>query len=141
MSRKLIRAAGAVVYSYAPTGELTLLVIRDRHHAWTLPKGHLEPDEDEAMAAVREIAEETGITCELERVLTRVCYPVYRRDAWRDKEVTYFLAHAEHIRPVPASDEGISKAIWIADTHVVRMLSYAQVREVMRLALEVLYEL
>ncbi|PDW04770.1 NUDIX hydrolase [Candidatus Viridilinea mediisalina] len=141
MSRKLIRAAGAVVYSYAPNGDLTLLVIRDRHYAWTLPKGHLEPDEDEATAALREIAEETGVICEIERLLTRVRYPVYRRDTWRDKEVAYFLAYAEHTRPIPAIDEGISKAIWVADSHVVRMLTYNQVRDVMRLALEVLYEL
>jgi 8-oxo-dGTP diphosphatase len=135
MSTEPVRAAGGVVYSYNPAGALTLLLIRDRHNAWTLPKGHLEPGEDDATAALREIVEETGISCVIERPLTRVRYPIYRRGAWRDKEVAYFLASAAHLPPSPAIDEGIVVAAWIEPATALRTLTYAQVREVVRQAL------
>jgi 8-oxo-dGTP diphosphatase len=138
MSTTLVRAAGGVVYSYTPAGNLTLLLIRDRHKAWTLPKGHLEPGEDDETAALREIAEETGISCVLERPLTRVRYPVYRRGGWCDKEVAYFLASAAHTPPTPAIDEGIVIAAWVDPVTAVRTLTYAQVREVVRQALAIL---
>jgi ADP-ribose pyrophosphatase YjhB (NUDIX family) len=133
-----VRAAGGVVYSYSPEGALSLLLIRDRHQAWTLPKGHLEPGEGEESAAVREIAEETGVACEIEHLLARVRYPVYRRGVWRDKEVAYFLARAPYTQPTPAEDEGIVVAAWVAPAVALSTLTYPQVRAVVEQALALL---
>lgn len=134
----LIRAAGGVVYTYNPDGALLILLIRDAHGALTLPKGHLEADEDDATAAVREIAEETGVACTIEAPLARMRYPVFKRGAWRDKEVVYFLARAPFVTPTPATDEGITAAEWARPTEVVHQLTYAQVREVVRKAIAML---
>ncbi|NTU78556.1 MAG: NUDIX hydrolase [Chloroflexales bacterium] len=134
----MIYAAGGVVYSYDPDGALKLLLIHDRHKAWTLPKGHLEPGEVDEIAAVREIAEETGVACEIEHLLTRVRYPIYRRGVWRDKEVAYFLARAPYTPPTPATDEGIVVAAWVAPATALRTLTYPQVRAVVEQALSVL---
>lgn len=138
MNDGLIRAAGGVVYTHDPDGALLLLIIQDRYGAWTLPKGHLEPDESDEAAALREIAEETGIVCSIERPLSRVRYPVYKRGAWRDKEVAYFLARAPYTRPTPATDEGISEARWVSPREALSSFSYSQVRDVTRQALAVL---
>ncbi|MFV9506570.1 MAG: NUDIX hydrolase [Oscillochloridaceae bacterium umkhey_bin13] len=138
MSRALIRAAGGVVYSYDPAGTLQLLVICDRYNAWTLPKGHLELGERDEDAALREIAEETGIQCVIEQPLARVRYPVYRRGIWRHKEVAYFLAQAAFVTPVPAQDEGIVVASWVPPSEALLKLSYPQVREVVQQALGIL---
>lgn len=138
MARAVIRAAGGVVYTYDPTGALKLLVIRDRHGAWTLPKGHLESGERNEDAAQREISEETAITCVLERSLARVRYPIYRKGIWHQKEVAYFLAHANFAEPVPAQDEGIVDACWLDPDEVLSRLSYPQVREVVEEALDLL---
>lgn len=43
------------------------LVHRPRYDDWSLPKGKLDPGETAAIAAVREIAEETGFTARLGR--------------------------------------------------------------------------
>jgi 8-oxo-dGTP pyrophosphatase MutT (NUDIX family) len=136
MSGDLIRAAGGVVFAAEATPPL-VLIIQDRYGTWTLPKGHLDPGETEEQAAIREIAEETGITCTIQRLLTRTCYPVYRKGVWRDKQVAYFLATAPCQEPVPATDEGISVACWIAPATAISLISYAQVREVIRRALAV----
>lgn len=138
MSVKLERAAGGVVYTYAPDGALNLLLIRDRHRAWTLPKGHLEPGEGDEEAAIREIAEETGIACEIEQVLARVRYQIYKRGGWRDKEVAYFLARASYSKPTPATKEGIVVAAWVAPETALTTLTYAQVRQVVQQALSIL---
>ncbi|MCX7792470.1 MAG: NUDIX hydrolase [Chloroflexaceae bacterium] len=138
MSQKRERAAGAVVYTRGDDGSLLVLLIKDRYGAWTLPKGHLEPDEAEEIAAVREIAEETGIVCTIEGPLARVSYPILKHGAWRDKEVTYFLARADHVTPVPANDEGISEALWVSPAEALATITYTQVRDVTRQALAAL---
>lgn len=38
-----------------------IVVVSQNGDSWSLPKGHINPEEDEEQAAVREIQEETGI--------------------------------------------------------------------------------
>jgi 8-oxo-dGTP diphosphatase len=137
MSGDLIRAAGGVVFTPGPADTPLVLVIQDRYGTWTLPKGHLDPGETEEQAAMREIAEETGVQCTIQRLLTRTRYPVYRRGLWRDKQVAYFLASAPLMEPVPAVAEGIAVAQWMVPSQAISLISYAQVREVLRRALAV----
>lgn len=40
----------------------SVLVVNQRGTAWSLPKGHVDPGEEPLQAAIREIAEESGIT-------------------------------------------------------------------------------
>ena len=52
--RKFTVAAGTVTIRHRPGKEPhVLLVHRPAYNDWTLPKGHLDPDEYEAVAAVR----------------------------------------------------------------------------------------
>ena len=60
--RKFTVAAGTVTIRHRPGKEPhVLLVHRPAYNDWTLPKGHLDPDEYEAVAAVRETHEESGV--------------------------------------------------------------------------------
>lgn len=56
-------SAGGVVLN--PHGQV--LVVNQNGNSWSLPKGHIDPGEDAAEAAIREIKEESGIS-ELEYV-------------------------------------------------------------------------
>jgi 8-oxo-dGTP pyrophosphatase MutT (NUDIX family) len=42
-------------------GRLEILLIQDAKNRWTIPKGHVEPDEEPKATAEREIQEETGL--------------------------------------------------------------------------------
>jgi 8-oxo-dGTP pyrophosphatase MutT (NUDIX family) len=62
----VIEAAGGVLWRRTGRGRVkVLLVHRPRYRDWSLPKGKLRPRESAVEAAVREVAEETGLRCEL----------------------------------------------------------------------------
>jgi len=43
------------------SGEVEILLIQDAKNRWTIPKGHIEPEENARDTAEREIQEETGL--------------------------------------------------------------------------------
>ncbi len=53
--------AGGVIFRRSPTGKLEILLIQDAKNRWTIPKGHVEPNEEPKQTAEREIREETGL--------------------------------------------------------------------------------
>ena len=83
-----IVAAGCVVLRKGPE---VLLVHRPKYDDWSLPKGKVDPDEHVTAAAVREVAEETGLDVRLGPPLPRQEYQV-RNGSLRDKHVYYWVA-------------------------------------------------
>jgi 8-oxo-dGTP diphosphatase len=70
-----VQAAGGVVRRTGAGGRREIAVIhRPKHFDWSFPKGKLEPGESHEQAAVREVEEETGLRCRLERELDSVSY-------------------------------------------------------------------
>ena len=62
----VIRASGGLVIRERDGGEREVLVVhRPRYDDWSFPKGKLKPDETDEECALREVAEETGLVCEL----------------------------------------------------------------------------
>src|SRR5688572_25963457 len=53
--------AGGVIFRRSPEGKLEILLIQDAKNRWTIPKGHVEPNEEPKATAEREIREETGL--------------------------------------------------------------------------------
>ena len=64
-----------------------LLVHRPKYGDWTFPKGKLEEGESWEAAALREVAEETGLRCELG---DEIGSTHYLDSKGRDKEVRWF---------------------------------------------------
>jgi 8-oxo-dGTP pyrophosphatase MutT (NUDIX family) len=54
--------AGGVIFRRDPkTQKVEILLIQDAKERWTIPKGHVEPNEEPKATAEREIREETGL--------------------------------------------------------------------------------
>lgn len=53
--------AGGVIFRRNEKGGLEILLIQDAKGRWTIPKGHVEQDEEPKQTAEREIREETGL--------------------------------------------------------------------------------
>ena len=86
-----LSAGGAVVHD----GDVIVVVPvkRDaqRRRVLVLPKGHLDEGETDEAAAIREVAEETGVTAELIEKLGDVEYSYERRGRRQDKRVAFYL--------------------------------------------------
>jgi 8-oxo-dGTP diphosphatase len=87
-----VLAAGCVLWRRSPCGDgIEIAVVhRPKWADWSHPKGKLKPQENARDAAVREVLEETGMTCDLGSELPTARYVV----DGRPKEVRYWAAQA-----------------------------------------------
>jgi 8-oxo-dGTP pyrophosphatase MutT (NUDIX family) len=135
------RAAGCVVYRRDEAGALKILLIHDKYGNWTLPKGHLEDGESEAMAAAREVFEETCVAGEPGPLIDRIDYVVLSKGGRpRAKQVAFFLMPAASVAAIPQADEGISAASWFAPEQALVLIGYPQVRAIVARALQMLHQ-
>ena len=106
-------AATAVVLR----GESVLLVRRSDNGRWTPTAGIVEPEEEPHAAAVREVLEETGVTCEVERlvwVYSRERVTHVNGDVASYLELVYRCAWVSG-EPYPADDESTEAGFFAPD--------------------------
>jgi 8-oxo-dGTP pyrophosphatase MutT (NUDIX family) len=121
---------------FRPTADgVLVLAIQDGYGNWGFPKGHIEPGEENVEAAVREIAEETGIDglTLLER-LGSIDWRFRADGATIHKYCHFHLFQAEGGEPKPQAEEGIQKAEWIPLDRAEELISYANARRVLQRA-------
>lgn len=129
-AEEAVLAAGGVVWREQDDGPEVALVHRPKHQDWSLPKGKLDRGESQAEAALREVEEETGVSCRLGRALGAVRY---RDRHGRPKEVRYWVMEplGGAFRP---SDE-VDELRWLAPEKALGALTYDLDREVVRRAM------
>ena len=54
-------SGGVVFRRNQQNQQLEIMLLQDAKGRWTIPKGHVEPDEDPRITCQREIIEETGL--------------------------------------------------------------------------------
>ena len=123
---KAIRAAGAVVWRPGSRDETPEIAIihRPRYDDWSLPKGKVDPGENEPITAVREIAEETGFRARLGRELTTVHYPVPQGA----KQVRYWAAR--HVDGEFRANDEVDELKWLPAHQAMSELHYPHDRDV-----------
>jgi 8-oxo-(d)GTP phosphatase len=119
-----VLAAGAVCWRIVGGKVRILLVHRTQHKDISLPKGKVDPGELLPQTAVREIAEETGLSVGLGAPLGEVHYKI---PSGRDKTVYYWSAEVDghtletaRFRP---NDE-IASLEWVSLSKARNRLSY-----------------
>jgi 8-oxo-dGTP pyrophosphatase MutT (NUDIX family)/phosphohistidine phosphatase SixA len=120
MATKDVLAAGAVVFR---PGKSVLLVHRPRYDDWSFPKGKLDPGEHVTGAAVREVAEETGLHVRLGVPLSAQRYPV---TGGRTKQVSYWVGRAVGSDDVSGyrTNNEIDAVEWVPYDEAMDRLSY-----------------
>ncbi|GII77904.1 ADP-ribose pyrophosphatase [Sphaerisporangium rufum] len=103
-----IRSAGAVVWRGDPRDPEIVLIHRPRYDDWSFPKGKLLPGEHRVTAALREVAEETGLRVVLGRPLPPARYLV----DGLPKQVDYWVARVAEDAPHLPSDE-VDRIEWV----------------------------
>jgi 8-oxo-dGTP diphosphatase len=128
-----VRAAGGVVWretvvadehGHSRPGVEIVLVHRPRYDDWSFPKGKLDKGETFEQAAVREVAEETGLVCDLGPELPSTTYLDSRG---RSKLVRYWSMRVVAVEPWQANDE-IDDRRWATLDDARGALTYAHDR-------------
>lgn len=124
-----VEAGGGLVAS--PKGEVLMIF---RNGRWDLPKGKLEPGEEIAQCAVREVEEECGITgLKLGRLITRTYHLYELEGRWILKRTTWYAMENDgNGELVPQAEEGITDIRWIAPDNLCSYVedTYCTIRDV-----------
>ena len=127
----LERSAGGVVVR-SVDGAPHVLLIKDPYQNWGLPKGHLENGEDARQAAMREVAEETGLSeLEIGPELGTIEWYFRRKSRLIHKVCTFFLMRSSTGDPVPEIAEGITEVAWLPFAEAKTRIAYSNAREIL----------
>ncbi|HEU4989209.1 MAG TPA: NUDIX hydrolase [Gemmatimonadaceae bacterium] len=133
---RLETSAGGVVYRLQD-GRPLYLLIRDSYKNWGFPKGHIEQGEVPSVAAVREVAEETGLDdVEVRGDIDTIDWYFRFRGRLIHKVCHFFLMETAATRTCPQRDEGISACKWLPYAEAEARISYGNAREILRRANE-----
>lgn len=127
------RSAGGLVVR---DGEV-LLIATGGGRRWQLPKGHVEPGESLAEAAVREVREETGVSGRIVATLPAIDYTFVEKDGRRvRKHVDYFLLDYVEGDAADHDPAEVDAARWFAWPEALRRLTHVNERRVAERARE-----
>lgn len=103
-----------------------LLVLHRKGH-WAFPKGHAEPGESPVQAALRELAEETGLS-QVRLIDAPPFIEHYRfingKGRLVDKTVTYYLAIVAADHPVTIDQQEILDHRWAGPAHAREQITF-----------------
>jgi 8-oxo-dGTP diphosphatase len=118
--RRHVRAAGGVLVR---DGRIAL-VHRPKYDDWSLPKGKLNDGESWEDAALREVREETGLSCALREELDSV---EYTDPKGRPKTVRYW--RMDPLAGEFAPNDEVDELRWLDPDDAARCLTYDHDRQ------------
>ena len=125
-------AGGVVVRERVDGGREVAIVHRPKYDDWSLPKGKLDEGEEWRDAALREVAEETGLRCE---AVAELAPSTYLDRKGRHKHVRWWLMRVLDGGFQP-NDE-VDELRWVPVERAAELLDYEQDRELVAAAASV----
>lgn len=122
--------------------KVEILMIQDRLGRWTIPKGHVEEGESLEQTALREVAEETGLTeFNLGEKLDKLHF-FYRKEG----KLIFMTTHVYLMEAIGDTDavvaedsEGIVDAKWFDSEKALGLIEYKDTERLFRLGLSKLH--
>ncbi len=124
VSSDTIIAAGCLVTRNADSDTQVLLVHRPKYDDWSLPKGKQHDGEHVIETAVREVAEETGVTVALRQPLPQREYKV----SGQEKVVHYWRAEVVVDKGFAPNDE-VDEIVWLPIDEALRQATFQPDRD------------
>ena len=133
------KSCGAVVFT-KNAGNINFVIVRSREGVFGFPKGHMEAQETEADTALREIAEETGLSVKImPGFRTEDSHVFTRHGEIREKHVVYFLA--EFSNQTPKVQEAELSSIHLMDfDHAMQAFQFESSKRILTEAYNFLTE-
>jgi len=134
-------SAGGVVYRKTKTGVEFALIKVGPIIRWQLPKGIVDEGETPEQAAVREVAEETGLKARIDRNLETIEY--WYVSGGKTNKVRYHkFVHFYLMKYVSGKtddhDDEVLEARWTRAVDAIGLLSFKSERELAKKALEMI---
>ncbi|MGX7682071.1 NUDIX hydrolase [Jatrophihabitans sp. DSM 45814] len=126
-------SAGGLVVDLSgtvPYGALIGRTSRRGQLLWSLPKGHLEAGETAEQAAVREVAEETGIEGQIIGELGTIDFWFVAEGRRIHKTVHHFLLRATG-GELSDSDVEVTEVAWVPISEIAARLAYSDERDLL----------
>ena len=129
-------SAGAILYTKS-SDEIKYLVIKDFHNNYGFPKGHLEENENELEAALREIKEEVGIDATIDNSFKVALEYVMPNGI--GKRVVYYLASFENQLPTRQEEE-VQEILLLNYEDTLQTLTFDNTKAILTKANEYLHQ-
>lgn len=134
-------SAGGVAFR-SNNGEIEIaLILTNNERRWQLPKGHLDPGETAEQAALREVAEEAGIKCELLDPILEISYRFThhgKKGPIRILKYVNFYLMKYVSGDVDDHDDEVAEALWMPIDEALETLYHDDEKKVVLAANEIL---
>ena len=107
---------------------LVLVTQHSKHKGWDFPKGHVELGETSEQAAIREVAEETGVKAEILEKVGKTEYFYWESGEKVLKTVVFFLMKFVADGSVTTPEE-VSGIVWLPADQVEQKLTFKDTKK------------
>ncbi len=129
--------AGGIVFRRNPKNDgVEFLLIQDVKNRWTIPKGHIEENEDSKLTAEREIREETGLQeMKVIKWLGKINFRYRRQQSLVLMTTEIFLVRALGDTDKLKPEEWMNGCRWWPSKQALDKIEYEDIGKLMLIAL------
>ena len=125
-------SGGIIFRRNKKSGELEILLIQDAKNRWTIPKGHVEPNEDPKDTAAREINEETGLQeMKVMNWLGKVHFRYRRNHTLVLMTMHIYLVQGQGNTDRLHPEDWLNDIQWLPATKAVDLIAYEDIGKLM----------